>query len=95
MPMMPTRMASGMEVQTRIMERQEPMNRKIISDTRTLATRASLATDLMASRTKSLWSTSNFSSRPWGAAAWMAGRASLAASTTARVLASAFFRMAM
>ena len=95
MPITPNRMASGMLVQTRIMERQEPMNRKIITDTRAEATRASLATERIASRTNSDWSTSNLSSSPLGAAAWMPGRASLAASTTARVLASAFFRMAM
>ena len=95
MPMMPNRMARGMLVHTRIMERQDPTNTKIISDTSTEAARASLATDLIAFRTKSLWSTSNLSSRPLGAAAWMPGRAFLAASTTARVEASAFLRMAI
>jgi len=87
-------MAMGIEVQTRIMLRQEPRKNRIIRDTRAEAAKPSFTTSEMAPRTNRLWSKSNASSRPLGAPALISGSTSLAASTTARVLASAFFRMA-
>jgi hypothetical protein len=93
-PMRPTRMARGMLVQTMSMLRQEPRNSRIISDTSREDTRASFATSWMAARTKWLWSKSKLSTMPLGAAAWMEGSTSFAASTTASVDASAFLRMA-
>ena len=74
--------------------RQLPRKKRIISETRTEASAASWSTFSIAARTKTDWSKSIFSSIPSGAAAWMTGICARAPSTTARVDASAFLRMA-
>ena len=74
--------------------RQLPRKNRIIKETRIDAITASCSTFTTAARTNTLWSKSSFSSMPSGAAAWMMGSCSRAPSTTARVDASAFFKMA-
>ena len=93
-PTSPTRMASGMLVITIRAPRQLPRKNRIINETRMEASAASCSTFWMAARTKTDWSKSIFSSIPCGAAAWMMGSCARAPSTTARVEASAFFRIA-
>ena len=74
--------------------RQLPRNTRISSETRIDEMIASRITFCTAARTNTDWSKSSFSSSPFGAAAWISGNASRAASTTASVDASACFRMA-
>ena len=93
-PTSPTRMASGMLVPTSTAPRQLPRKKRIIKETRIEAITASCSTLVTAARTKSDWSKSSFSSIPSGAAALMMGSWSRVPSTTARVEASAFLRMA-
>ena len=88
------KMASGIELATTIMERQLPRKNRIIRETSSEASSASRTTPCTAARTNTDWSKSSFSSSPVGATCRMAGSASLAASTTARVEASACLRMA-
>ena len=91
---MPAKIDSGIEVETITVLRQLPRNTRIISDTRIDEMIASRTTFTTAARTNTDWSKSSFSSSPFGAAAWISGSASRAASTTARVEASACLRMA-
>ena len=93
-PTRPTRMARGMLVPTSTAPRQLPRKKRIISETRIDAITASCSTFVIAARTNTDWSKSIFSSIPSGAAALMMGSCSRALSTTASVLASAFFRIA-
>jgi hypothetical protein len=73
--------------------RQLPRKTRIIAETSTDETTASRSTPEIAARTKRDWSKSILRSIPSGAAFWITGRTALAASTTARVEALAFFRM--
>ena len=93
-PMTATRIASGIDVHTRITLRQLPRNSRIMMDTRADARAPSRSTPSMAPRTNTDWSKSILSSRPSGAAARIVGRSSRVASTTASVEASDLRRMA-
>ena len=92
--MMPAQMESGMESETITVLRQSPRNSRIISETRIEEMIASRTTLVTAARTNTDWSKSSLSSMPLGAAAWISGSMARVASTTARVEASACFRMA-
>ena len=93
-PMMPAKIDSGIEVETITVLRQLPRNTRISTETRIDEMIASRITFCTAARTNTDWSKSSFSSSPAGAAAWISGSASRAASTTASVEASACFRIA-
>ncbi len=87
-------MASGIEVQTMTMLRQLPRKKPIINETSSEEMIASRSTLLIEPRTNNDWSKSMLRSRPCGAAALICGKTSRVASTTARVEASACFKMA-
>ena len=93
-PMMPANTASGIVAETITVLRQLPRNTRISTETRIEEMIASRTTFSTAARTNTDWSKSSCSSSPFGAAACTSGSAARAASTTARVEASACFRIA-
>ena len=90
----PRRWTGGSRSDTTTTLRQLPRKTRIIIETSSDDTTASRSTPDMAALTKTDWSKSILISTPSGAAALMAGSASRAASTTARVEAFDFLRMA-
>ncbi len=92
--MIPAKIDNGMDADTITVLRQLPRNTRISTETRIEEMMASRITFCTAARTNTDWSKSSFSSSPCGAAAWISGNASRAASTTASVEASACLRMA-
>ena len=91
---MPAKTDNGMDADTITVFRQLPRNTRISTDTRIEEMIASRTTFSTAARTNTDWSKSSFSSSPFGAAACTSGNAARVASTTARVEASACFRIA-
>ena len=92
--MMPAKIDSGIDAETITVLRQLPRNTRISTETRIDEMIASRITFTTAPRTNTDWSKSSFRSSPFGAAAWISGKAARAASTTASVEASACLRMA-
>ena len=93
-PTSPAKIDSGMEAETTTVFRQLPRKIRMSAETSTDDRMASWITFSTAPRTNTDWSKSSFTSNPSGAAALMKGSASRAASTTARVEASACFKIA-